>query len=155
MFHGTHCVLLQIMKHFTYRQELPLLKNNALRNTVPGCIQLYNNLTGETKLKQFERVANQVVTLGLHYLRKRTNEEILSLKEKLSVTTDTVVKIFSRTLVKGALYYSEQFTRVMKRNSFTVLLDNGHTITVCYYIVVGRLDYLLLEDSKTNHTFQC
>ena len=53
------------------------------------------------------------------------------------------------------MYYSEQFTRVMKRNSFTVLLDNGHTITVCYYIVVGRLDYLLLEDSKTNHTFQC
>ncbi len=86
MFHGTQCVPLQIMKQFTYRQVLPLLKNNALRNAVPRCIQLYNNLTGEKKLKQFERVADQVVTLGLHYVRKLTNEEILAMREKLSVT---------------------------------------------------------------------
>ncbi|XP_040890672.1 uncharacterized protein LOC121189967 isoform X4 [Toxotes jaculatrix] len=140
MFHGTQCVPLQIMKQFTYRQVLPLLKKNALTNAVPRCIQLYNNLTGEKKLKLFERVADQVVTLGLHYVRKLTKEEVLAMREKLSVTTDTVVKIFSRTLVKGELYYSEQFTRVMKRNSFTVLLDNGHIITVYYYIVVERLD---------------
>lgn len=108
MFHGTQCVPLQIMKQFTYRQVLPLLKNNALRNAVPRCIQLYNNLTGEKKLKQFERVADQVVTLGLHYVRKLTNEEILAMREKLSVTTDTIVKIFSRTFVKGELYYKEQ-----------------------------------------------
>ena len=49
MFHGTQCVPLQIMKQFIYRQVLPLLKNNALRNAVPGYIQLYNNLTGEKK----------------------------------------------------------------------------------------------------------
>jgi len=140
MFHGTQCVPLQIMKQFTYRQVLPLLKNNALRNAVPRCIQLYNNLTGGKKLKQFERVADQVVTLGLHYVRKLTNEEILAMREKISVTADTIVKIFSRTFVKGELYYSKRFTRVMKRNSFTVLLDNGHIITVYYYIVVERLD---------------
>ena len=139
MFHSTQFVPLQIMKQFTYRQVLRLLKNNELRNAVPGCIQLYYNLTGEKKLKKFEKVADQVVTLGLHYVRKLTDEEILALREKLSVTTDTVVKIFSRTLVKGELYYSEQFTRVMKRNSFTILLDDGHIITVYYYIVVGRL----------------
>ena len=51
---------------------------------MPRCIQLYNNLTGEKKLKWFERVADQVVTLGLHYVRKLTNEEILVLREKLS-----------------------------------------------------------------------
>ncbi len=110
------------------------------------------------KLKQFERVADQVVTLGLHYVRKLTNEEILAMREKLSVTTDTIVKIFSRTFVKGELYYSEQFTRVMKRNSFTILLDNGHIITVYYYIVVERLDdrkCFAVEDSMTNHTVQC
>ena len=28
----------------------------------------------------------------------------------------------------------------MKRNSFTILLANGHIITAYYYIVVGRLD---------------
>jgi len=55
-----------------------------MRNAVPRCIQLYNNLTGEKKLKWFERVADQVVTLGLHYVRKLTNEEILVLREKLS-----------------------------------------------------------------------
>lgn len=100
------------------------------------CIQLYNNLTGEKKLKQFERVADQVVTLSLHYVRKLTDEEILAMREKLSVTMDTIVKIFSRTFVKGELYYSKHFTRVMKRNSINVLLDNGHIITVYYYIVV-------------------
>ena len=89
-------------------------------------------MTGEKKLKQFERVADQVVTLGLHFVRKLTNEEMLAMRETFSVTTDTVVKIFSRILVKGELYYSEQFTRVKKRNSFTVLLDNGHIITVYY-----------------------
>ena len=31
-------------------------------------------------------------------------------------------------------------SRVMKSNSFTILLDDGHIITVYYYIVVGRLD---------------
>lgn len=68
MLHGTQCVPLQIMEQFTYRQMLPLLKNNTLRNPLPRCIQLYNNLTGENKLKQFERVADEVVTLGLHYV---------------------------------------------------------------------------------------
>lgn len=63
------------MKQYTYRQVLPLLKNNALRNAVPRCIQLYN-LTGEKKLKHFDRVADQVVTLGLDSVRKLTNEEI-------------------------------------------------------------------------------
>ncbi|MEQ2309470.1 hypothetical protein AMECASPLE_039001 [Ameca splendens] len=106
MFHGTQCVPLQIMKQFAYRQVLPLLKNSVLKNALPGCIQLYNSLTGEKKLKHFERVAEEVVTLGLHYARKLANEEILALRDKLSVTTDTVVKIFTRTLVRGELYYS-------------------------------------------------
>lgn len=60
------------------------------------------------------------------------------MREQLSVTVDTVVKIFSRLLVKGQLYYSQEFTRVVKRNSFTVLLQNGHIITVYYYIIVKQ-----------------
>lgn len=60
------------------------------------------------------------------------------MREQLSVTTDTVVKIFSQLLVNGELYYSQLFTRVVKRNSFTVLLQKGHIITVYYYIVVEQ-----------------
>ncbi|XDV26081.1 hypothetical protein PO909_029878, partial [Leuciscus waleckii] len=64
MFHGTQCVPLQIMKQFTYRQILPLLRNDALKNAVPECIQLFSNLTGRKRLKQFERVCDQLVTLA-------------------------------------------------------------------------------------------
>lgn len=138
MFHGTQYVPLQIMKQFTYRQVLPLLRNDALRNAVPECIQLFCNLTGQKRLKQFERIGDQLVTLGLHYSRKLSSEEILVMREYLLVTTETVVKIFSRLLVDGELYYSQEFTRVMKRNSFTVLLQNGNIITVYYYIVVEQ-----------------
>ncbi len=138
MFHGTQCVPLQIMKQFTYRQILPLLRNDALKNAVPECIQLFSNLSGRKRLKQFERVCDQLVTLGLHYSRKLSSEEILVMREQFPVTADTVVKIFSRLLVNGELYYSQEFTRVVKRNSFTVLLLNGHIITVYYYIVVEQ-----------------
>lgn len=131
-------VPLQIMKQFTYRQVLPLLRNDALRNAVPECIQLFSNLTGRKRLKKFERVGDQLITLGLHYSRKLSSEETLVMREQLSVTTDTVVKIFSRLLVNRELYYSQEFTRVQKRNSFTVLLQNGHIITVYYYIVVEQ-----------------
>ncbi|KAK0139384.1 Integrin alpha-5 [Merluccius polli] len=119
MFHGTQFVPLQIMKQFSYRQILPLLRNDALRNAVPEYIQLFSNLTGQKRLKQFERVCHQLVTLGLHYSRKLSSEETLAMREQLSVTTDTVVKIFSRLLVNGKLCYSQLFTRVVKRNSFT------------------------------------
>jgi len=51
---------------------------------------------------------------------------------QLSVSTDTLVKIFSRLLVNGELYYSQEFTRVVKGVSFTVLLRTGHIITVYY-----------------------
>ncbi|KAI7801395.1 hypothetical protein IRJ41_011007 [Triplophysa rosa] len=81
MFHGTQCVPLQIMKQFTYRQILPLLRNDALRNAVPECIQLFSNLTGRKRLKQFERVCDQLVTLGLHYSQKLSSEEILVTRE--------------------------------------------------------------------------
>nr|XP_033967044.1 uncharacterized protein LOC117467508 isoform X2 [Pseudochaenichthys georgianus] len=138
LFHGTQCVPLQIMKEFTYRQVLPLLRNDALRNAVPACIQLYNHLTGQKRLKQFERVADQIVTLDLYYSRKLTSEEILAMREKLSVTADTIVKVFSRLLVNGQLYYSQEFTRVVKRNSFTVMLQNGHIITIYYYIIIEQ-----------------
>lgn len=138
MFHGTQYVPLQIMKRFTYRQILLLLRDNALRNAVPECIQLFSNLTDRKRLKQFERVSDQLVTLSVHYFRKLSSEETLVMREQLSVTTDTVVKIFSRLLVNGELYYSQEFTRVGKRNSFTVLLQNGHIITVYYYIVVEQ-----------------
>lgn len=138
MFHGTQCVPLQIMKQFTYRQVLPLLRNNALRNAVPECIQLFSKLTGKKSMKQLDRVGDQFVTLGLHYCRKLSSEERLVMKEQLAVTTGTVVKIFKRVLVNGELYYSQEFTRVMKRNSFTVLMKNGNIITVYYYIVVEQ-----------------
>ena len=129
MCHGTQCVPLQIMKEFTYRQVLPLLRNDALRNAVPECIQLYNHLTGQKRLKQFERVADQIVTLALHSSQKLTSEETLAMRKQFSVTVDTVVKIFRRLLVNRQLFYSQEFTRVVKRNSFTVLLKNGHIIT--------------------------
>ncbi|KAL7866987.1 hypothetical protein AOLI_G00148010 [Acnodon oligacanthus] len=83
MFHGTQCVPLQIMKEFTYRQVLPLLRNDALKNAVPECIQLYNHLNGQKRLKQFERLADQVVILGLHYSCKLTSEEIVAMREQL------------------------------------------------------------------------
>lgn len=135
MFHGTQYIPLQIMKRSTYGQILPLLRNDALRNAVPECIQLFSNLTGRKRLKQFEKVSNQLVTLSLHYSRKLSSEETLVMREQLSVTTDTVVKIFGRLLVKGELYYSQEFTRVVKRNSLTVLLQNGPIINAYYYIL--------------------
>ncbi|MED6257719.1 hypothetical protein ATANTOWER_030269 [Ataeniobius toweri] len=135
MFHGTQFVPLQIVKQFTYRQVLPLLRNDDLRNAVPECIQLLSNLTGQKRVKHFEKVGDQLVTLGLHHSRKLSSKESLVMREHLSVTTDTVVKIFSQILVNEELYYSQEFTRVVKRNSFTVLLQTGHIITVYYYIV--------------------
>lgn len=48
---------------FLYRQILSLLMNDALRNALPECIRLYNNLTG----KKRKKVADHVVTLGLSY----------------------------------------------------------------------------------------
>lgn len=82
-----------------------ILRKDTLRNAAAECIQLYNHLTVQKRLKQLERVANQVVTLGLHYSRNLTSEEILAMKDQLSVTMNTVVNIFSELIVKGQLYY--------------------------------------------------
>lgn len=58
------------------------------------CIQLYNNLTRQKILTKFEMVTDQIVTPGLHH-SKLTSEEILAMREKLSITVDTFVEIFS------------------------------------------------------------
>lgn len=119
MFHGTQCVPLQTMKQFTYRQVLPLLRNNALTNSVPECIQFFSQLTGKKRMKQLNRVGDQFVTIGLHYSQELSSEERLVMKEQLAVTTGTAVKISKRVLVSGELHYYVQFTRVMKRNNCT------------------------------------
>lgn len=136
MFHGTQCVPLQIMKQFTFRQALPLLSKDTLKDATPQCIQLFNNLTCQQRLKQAERVTPQVVTLGRHYSKTLTGEEMLAIREKVTITSDIVVKVFNRVVVNGQLYYSQEFTRVEKRNSFTLQLQNDNIITVYSYMIV-------------------
>lgn len=81
MFHGTQCVPLQTMKQFTYRQVLPLLRNNALTNSVPECIQFFSQLTGKKRMKQLNRVGDQFVTIGLHYSQELSSEERLVIQK--------------------------------------------------------------------------
>lgn len=138
MFHGTQCVPLQIMKQFTYIKALPLLGKELLKDASPECIGLFQNLTGHRRAKQCTNVSSGVTTLG-NGLPKRLNaEELLALREQVNIRSDTVVKVFNRVLVRGQAYYSQGYTRVAKRNSYTVMLESERILNVYSYIQVDE-----------------
>lgn len=112
------------------------------------CIQLYNNLTRQKILTKFEMVTDQIVTPGLHH-SKLTSEEILAMREKLSITVDTFVEIFSsslRTTITIILYSEKE-----KERCFVSEWTHNHCLQL-HYSNKSTENVLLLEENMIDHT---
>lgn len=63
-----------------------------------------------------------------------------AMREEVTLSSETVVQVFSRVVINGQLYYSHAISKVEKRTSFT---DN----------IIKVYSYVIVEEEETKKCF--
>lgn len=133
MIKGTQGVPLQICKTYALQRSLPMLIARATSSE--NCSSSYNallqSLIPGTRLQQSVKVG-MVTCLGRGKLRQLSDSHFVAMNSALA--SNTVVQYFSRVIVRNEIVHSSQFARSMKRNSYTVQLNDCRLFTVECFI---------------------
>ena len=144
LFHGTQFIDLQIVNAVHVFQMLPTLTEEITETSV--AYKFVNNLVKQNSVIQ------DVLNFSFHgkpYQKDVSNKAKALIAKKLGTSSHSL-KFYKRATIRGVTYQSKDYTRVSKRNSYTIrFVDNDK-------IHYGFIQWFAsLEESETEHKFAC
>jgi len=164
MIKGTQAVPLQICKTFVLQRALPMFIARA--SLSDDCSPAYNALLqtlipGTSRLQQTVKVGT-VTLLGPGRLCQLSDPHLVALHYAVEfVARNTVVQYFYRVIIRNEIIHCSQYSRSLRRNSYTVMLNDGRLFSVECYITAdfgrGAVAYALgnfFEQPSTGSIFK-
>ena len=147
MFHGTQAVGKQITRTFLLFRNIKALAAERSSFMIPAAgVCLNNFLYKKRKLQSAITVVKSVTLIGKPVLRELTADELVASERLLGFKLNGVVQaaFYSKAIIDEQLYHSLSYLpkRSMRRNNYTVLLDNGDIAQLCNF---AKLDTLAAD----------
>lgn len=121
MIKSTQGVALQIVKMFWLQKALPFYGQTLLKDASNECKEIFESLTRPKQLKDVTRT-HGITALNHPKVRLIRRDDYMALS-RYGVQRSRV-KYFQRIITNGEVFHSEDYSRVLKRNSFTVMLND-------------------------------
>lgn len=121
MIKSTQGVALQIVKTFWLQKALPFYGQTILKHASNECKEIFETLTRPKQLKHVTRTCD-VTALDRPKVRLLRRDDCMALS-RYGIQKGRV-KYFQRIITNGEVVHSEDYSRVSKRNSFTVVLND-------------------------------
>ncbi len=121
MIKSTQGVALQIVKTFWLQKALPFYGQTIMKDASNECKEIFESLTRPKKLKHVTRTRD-ITALDRPKVRLLRRDDYMALS-RYGVQRSRV-KYFQRIIANGEMFHSEDYSRVFKRNSFTVMLND-------------------------------
>lgn len=141
MFYGSQYVPLQICKIYS---RIRYIKNHSHVFSKPNCSRqgkkLFQDIMKEIKIIKCMKYGDDLKIFG------KSKDITLSLSQKLLIeqllqqTVSEEVKSFQRFSYKNILYHSSKYSRLIKRNNSTVILNNGELMVISDLILINTPD---------------
>lgn len=120
-FHGTQHVHSQILSGIAFCQKLPYYTRRFQKNETAA--NLLKVLTTKQMVTLKEKLDSELYVLGATTQQKFSalpRAVKTALQDLLPVNGESPVKTFNRVFLHGSVFHSKSYTRVHKRNSYTV-----------------------------------
>ena len=135
LFHGTQAVPTQIAKNFSLYRGMLAIASTINRETD----DVNELLCGSTKLKNSVKVNDDATLLGTYYVRNLTIEEKFLVDEYFAEDVQNEVSIYYKAVVKGSILHSINYPRAIRRNNFTVELEDGSIVRITNFVFLTFL----------------
>ena len=83
------------------------------------------------------KLQENITFLGAHYVRNLTLEEKFLAEEYFEEDVQEGALIFTKAVARSNILYSVNYRRLVKRNNFTVELQDGTIIEIVKFVVEG------------------
>lgn len=136
MIKSTHGVSLQIVKTFWLQKALPIFKEKIMPAATPEYLEVLETFALRRKkcLQNVSRCPG-VTGLGRPHRRLLRHEDYLALHSVAHTLERVPVMYYDKVVVKGEVIHSEMYSRVYKRNSYTVFLEDDSFFSIKTFII--------------------
>ncbi|XP_066934755.1 uncharacterized protein [Clytia hemisphaerica] len=119
LFHGTQSVSMQIVTNTIIQHKIP----EIARSLLPGCTgyTLYSKMTlnyHQLAKNSGDKISHNVFTVGKFSSTPLPSKDRVLVDHRLNSFQE--IKVFKRICLNGNIIQSKEYTRVTKRNSYTV-----------------------------------
>ncbi|KAI2645226.1 Na(+)/H(+) antiporter subunit D [Labeo rohita] len=121
MIKSTQGVALQIVKTFWLQKALPFYGQTIMKDASNECKEIFETLTRPEQLKHVTRTRD-ITALDRPKVQLLRRDDYMALSRYR--VQRSRVKYFQRIIANGEVFHSEDYSRVFKRNSFTVMLND-------------------------------
>lgn len=138
LFHGTQAVPKQICNTFLLYKGILNIASSVPRETDDDPVMIYIDtvFSGRTPLKKALKLEENVTLLGTHYVRGLTLEERYLAEEYFGERVEEEALIYNKAVVKGNILYSLNYRRKIKRNNYTIGLNDMTIVEIVNFVVV-------------------
>lgn len=138
MIKGTQGVPRQILNTFCLTRAIPLNISTALPKCSPAEQDFIKTLiTHKRRLASACSVADQVTLLGLPKHRRLSRIHFVALHSVTNtVTQNEIVTYYDRAVIRGEIVHSRDYSKDLKRNSYTVKLNDERYFQVVTFLVI-------------------
>lgn len=137
MIKGTQAVPLQICKTFALQRSLPMFVTKVIATNC--CTQEYKDilqslLPNSSRLRHSDSVGD-ITLLGRCRLRQLNSDHLVAVHYVAAyVRPNTIVRYYDRIIVHGEVVHCSYYCRSLRRNSNTIVLDDGTFFSVEHFI---------------------
>jgi len=136
MIKGTQAVPIQICKSFALHRSIPKICAAASENCSVTYKELLRSFLSGNSRSQNSMTINGVTVLGTGRLRQLTNAHLIACHYVAKhVPRNTVVRYYNRIIVSGEIIHCSRYCKNLKRNSYTVILDDSSIYAIDVFIV--------------------